>query len=218
VPKGQPARTAPSRETPARQQPQKPRPSAPEEPFDPLLGEKFDENELALRPPESIPPAPDEQDQRIQQEIDKIEAQGNGMRQRLATKLNTVFSRMKLEEALAQQLLEISLEGLGRVLEVRKEFAGREMTDSERDYLKSRIQAVNADTTLSIRTLLGEDLFKKFQRESRYYDNPNARVADEVKELKKQTRELQKKVEEKPPSTQPGTSRPRPSRLRPRGR
>jgi len=169
--------------------------SAPQEGFDPLLGERFDEAQLAGPPREvgadGLPVGPGTEDA----DRAKIDAQTEKMKQRLSKKVNKIASNMRLDPRLREDLLAISTEGLERVSEIRKGYAGAQMTDSERQYMSDQVRTANAETGESIRRLIGDEKFKQFKKESRYYDQPTERVLDKMKDLEKQNRDLQKKVD-----------------------
>lgn len=188
--------------------------------FDPFMGERFDEAALTPRnaPQEIFPEGTDPQEVARKRDTEKIEAQARKMRGRLSKKVNTIASRMRLDGRLREDLLEIHLEGLGRVSEIRKEFAGVQMTDFDRRYLKDQLRAAYADTTQNIRGLLGNKGFKQFRKESRYYDNPTARIADDVRDLKKQNRQLQKKIDQQSKQKKPRSRKPRRNRRPPGSR
>lgn len=190
-----------------------------DESYDPFLGERFDEMATARPKPgsprEIFPEGVDPQEITKKRDLEKITAQSKKMRARLTKKINTVGSRMRLDERTKEDLLETHLEGLERMSEIRGEFAGVEMTDSDRKYMKDQIRAAYADTTQNIRGFLGDKEFKQFRRESRYYDNPTARIADDLREIKKQNRELQKKINRQGKRKQkPGPNRRKPGRNR----
>jgi hypothetical protein len=169
--------------------------AAPQESFDPLLGERFNEAELAGPPPEvgadgsPVGPGTETADRA------KIDAQTEKMKQRLSKKIDRIANNMRLDPRLREDLLAISTEGLERVSEIRKGYAGGQMTDSERQYMSDQVRTANAETGESIRRLLGDEQFKQFRKESRYYDQPTERVLDKMKDLEKQNRDLQKKVD-----------------------
>ena len=168
----------------------------PIEDFDPLLGERFDEAAIAEGSPNirSVSRTPEEASRN--RDMERIEDQVDKMRKGLAKKANKIATKMKLDERAREDLVDISLEGLNQAAEIRKQFAGTAMTDADRVYMKDQIRAANTGTADRIRYLLGDDGFKQFKKESRYYDNPNARVLDEVKSIKQQNRNLQKKIEQ----------------------
>ncbi len=163
--------------------------------FDPLLGERFDEGQLASPPPEVRADGSIVRSAGTSGETAKIDAQAEKMRGGLTKKVNRIAARMRLDGRLSEDLLTISLEGLERVSEIRKGYAGEAMTDNDRLYMKDQVKAANADTAQSIRQLLGDEKFKQFRKESRYYDQPEERVLDKMKDLEKQNRNLQKKVD-----------------------
>jgi len=189
----------------------------PIEDFDPLLGERFDEAAIAEGSPHirSVSRTPEEASRN--RDMERIEDQVDKMRKGLAKKANKIAAKMKLDERAREDLVDISLEGLNEAAEIRKQFAGAAMTDADRAYMKDQIRAANANTAGRIRYLLGDEGFKQFKKESRYYDNPNARVLDEVKTIKRQNRNLQKKIEQqnkrnkksKPPGRKQPPWRPR---------
>jgi hypothetical protein len=172
-------------------------PPEPEGEYDPLLGERFDEAQVTAAAESRLIAGgltPEEEEKN--REVAKIDAQVKKIENQLNRKLNTVASRMKLDDRTRADLIDISKEGLDRIAEIRKQFAGTEMTESDRAYMHEQIRAENINTTRNIATLLGEDAFKEYRKETRYYDNPNARVLDEIGDLKKQNQQLQKKVDQ----------------------
>jgi hypothetical protein len=176
---------------------QKPVPEpASDEGFDPLLGEQFDEAAIARGSPNIrvIGRTPEEAIKN--RDIERIDRQVEKMRKGLTKKANTIASKMKLDQALKEDLLAISLEGLSEVADIRKQFAGRAMTDSDRAYARDQMKAANANTTENIRRLLGDEKFKEFRKETRYFDNPSARVLDKMKGIEKQNRDLQRKIDQ----------------------
>lgn len=195
-----PKDSLPDEAPPAQQKPPADKPedvqAEPDEAFDPLLGERFDEGFLAGRGPANVATGMTPMETQTNQDIARIELQAKKMSDRLRKKMDNIASKMKLDERLRDDLAEISLDGLNQVIEIRKQFAGQEMTDADRAYMKEQIQAANYDTAQRMRSMLGEDEFKQFRKESRYYDNPNARVLDQVGEIKKQNRQLQKKIDQ----------------------
>jgi hypothetical protein len=178
---------------PAKKPPVKP---ASTDGFDPLLGERFDERQLVTPPPEIRADGSIVRNAAKSGDTAKIDAETEKMRKGLTKKVNRIASRMRLDQRLREELLAISLEGLERVSEIRKGYAGEEMTDNERLYMKEQVQAANAGTAESIRRLLGDEKFNQFKKESRYLRKPTERVLDKMKDLEKQNRNLQKKVDD----------------------
>ncbi len=188
-----------------------------DEDFDPLLGERFARNLLDGRKSPLLAGGATPQESAKNNDIAKIDAQSRKMQGRLTRKVNSISSRMRLDQRIREDLVAVALEGLEAVSEIRKQFAGQQMTDSDRLYMKDQIKAANVGTTQRIHSMLGDEKFREFKKQSRYYDNPNAQVLDEVKQLKKQNQQLQKKVDRqnKPkPGKKPGGRSGRPRRNR----
>lgn len=189
----QPAVKPPAEEPPPPKKPAAKAPSADD--FDPLLGERFDEKPAEAPPPEIRADGSIARDAFKDSETAKIDAQKEKMQRGITKKVNRIASRMRLDGRLREELLAISLEGLNRVSQIRMNYAGQTMSDSDRRYMNDQIRAANAETAGSIRYLLGDEKFKQFKKESRYYDQPTERVLDKMKDLEKQNRDLQKKVD-----------------------
>jgi len=176
--------------------------------FDPFMGERFSETEFQEGPLSNfrgaVPVGQSPEETLRTQEIIKIDKQVDKMLRNLTKKVNGVASRLKLDASTANTLRDISLDGLEQISDARKQFAGQAMTDSDRDYLRDTIKSINSSTAQSIYGLLGDDKYKQYKRESRYYDNPQARLLDEMNTIKKQNQKLQKKMD-----TQNRQSRPK---------
>jgi DNA-binding protein YbaB len=190
----QPAVRPPAEEPPP---PKKPAAKAPVvDDFDPMLGERFEEKTIVRPPPEMRADGSVVRGTVRESETATIDAQKEKMRKGIAKKVNRIASRMRLDGRLREELLTISLDGLERVSQIRKNYTGESMSDSDRRYMNDQIRAANAETVGSIRHLLGDEKFKQFKKESRYYDKPTERVLDKMKDLEKQNKNLQKKVDD----------------------
>ncbi len=165
-----------------------------EEEFDPFFGEHFSEAEMASEYVGAYPKAESFEEAQKKLEILKIEKQIDRMGGKLARKLDVVTSRIHLDDHLKEQVLDMSLEGLNRIGQLRKGLAGQELSDEDRRVMKEDTRGIRHETRENLKSLLGDEKYEEFQRESRYFDNPNARVLDEVRDLKKQNRDLQKEI------------------------
>jgi hypothetical protein len=187
--------------------------------FDPLLGESFNEALISsgtprdsdLGSPRILATGSTAEEAVKNRDILRIEKQAKKMEKGLNKKLNTIASKLKLDPRTREDLLAISRDGLSEVVEIRKQFAGRAMTGSERAYMRDQVKTANANTAENIRRLLGGQ-FKDYRQESKYYDNPNQRVLDKMKDIEKQNRDLQRKIEQQ--NRRRKKSRPDGSKLR----
>jgi hypothetical protein len=123
-------------------------------------------------------------------EKDIIEREMKRLQGEMLKRMNTIASRLKLDQNQREAITQIAERTVQQIREIRQQFAGSQMTEYDKESMRSQIQAAHRSAGESIRNVLGDEKYKEFRKESTYYKNLDQRVYDVQKSMEAQGKQL----------------------------
>lgn len=123
-------------------------------------------------------------------ERDRIERDMKRLRSEMLKRTNTVASTLKLDQSQRESITQITEQTLTQIRMVREQFASSQMTDYDKEVMRSQIQDAYRAAGENIRYVLGDEKYKEFRKESSYYNNPNLQLHDVQKSMDEQKKQL----------------------------
>jgi hypothetical protein len=125
-------------------------------------------------------------------EKDMIEREMKKLQGEMVKRTNTLANRLKLDQNQRESLTQIGERTLQQIREARQQFASSQMTENDKQLMRSQIQNANRSAGESIKYVLGDEKYKEFRKESTYYKNPDQRLYDMQKSIEGQKKQLDK--------------------------
>jgi len=152
-----------------------------------------DEPLAVLRPPNEKSAAigsPSGDGEISDEELRKIEKMMEKQRREVYKRLSAVARRARLNAEQREILRNAANDLWGQIEACYEQFKYSERTDYDRRILRQNIGTAYRSTMQDLRYQLGDDAFRRFMTENRYYKNPEERMVDMQKKMYEMDRQM----------------------------